>query len=47
MAKKFSETVCFAPLNQKCNQGDKNFDKSKCIECIKQYFENKANEEAE
>lgn len=41
MAEMLSKRYCFAPIPEKCNQSACDFDKSKCIPCIIEYFTNK------
>ena len=41
MAEMLSKRYCFAPIPEKCNQSACDFDKSKCILCIIEYFTNK------
>lgn len=41
IAETLGKKYCFAPIQEKCNQGADDFDRSKCIPCIKQYFANK------
>ena len=45
MAEMLSKRYCFAPIPEKCNQGKCDFDKRKCIPCIKEYFTNKVERE--
>lgn len=45
MAEMLSKRYCFAPIPEKCNQSACDFDKSKCIPCIIEYFTNKVERE--